>query len=95
MGDRRLVVWAAVALLALALCVTLLLGCGPKTTAPSHTSAAAAPGPQPDTAADIVHATRTGKRYHRAGCVWLKSDIPMTRAEAEQRGLTPCKVCKP
>jgi hypothetical protein len=45
---------------------------------------------------DIVHATRTGKKYHRAGCRFLsKSDIPMTRREAEAKGLTPCGVCKP
>ena len=45
---------------------------------------------------DMVHATASGKRYHRAGCRSLsRSDIPMTRAEAEKRGLTPCKVCKP
>ena len=54
-------------------------------------------GPEPSNAAeDTVHATKTGARYHRAGCRSLsKSDIPMTRAEAEAKGLTPCKVCKP
>ncbi len=54
-------------------------------------------GPSPDSSTrDTVHATKTGERYHRAGCRSLsKSDIPMTRTEAEQRGLTPCKVCKP
>ena len=53
-------------------------------------------GPQQAESGDMVHATDTGKRYHRAGCSSLsKSDIPMTLAEAEQRGLTPCKVCKP
>ena len=47
-------------------------------------------------AKDVVHATRTGERYHRASCRYLsKSDIPMSRAEAEAKGLTPCKVCKP
>jgi hypothetical protein len=45
---------------------------------------------------DIVHATRSGKHYHRAGCRYLaKSDIPMTRKEAEAKGLTPCSVCNP
>jgi hypothetical protein len=45
---------------------------------------------------DIVHATRTGKKYHRAGCRFLsKSDIPMARSEAEAKGLTPCGVCQP
>jgi hypothetical protein len=43
---------------------------------------------------DIVYATRTGHKYHRAGCRYLRySAIKMTREEAEQRGLTPCSVC--
>ena len=25
-------------------------------------------GPSPDSSQEIVHATRTGERYHRAGC---------------------------
>ena len=59
---------------------------------------AAEPAGEPSTedAKDVVHATRTGERYHRASCRYLsKSDIPMSRAEAEAKGLTPCKVCKP
>ena len=68
------------AVLIAAMLLLPLTGCGPKHATPG----------------DTVHATATGKRYHRAGCRSLsKSDIPMTRAEAEQRGLTPCKVCKP
>jgi len=52
----------------------------------------------PSTASDqdIVHITETGTRYHRAGCRSLsKSDIPVTRAEAQARGLTPCSLCNP
>jgi len=49
-----------------------------------------------DATADLVHITATGKRYHRAGCRSLsKSDTPMSRADAEARGLTPCHICKP
>jgi hypothetical protein len=45
---------------------------------------------------DIVHITRTGTKYHRAGCRYLsRSDIPISREDAIARGLTPCKVCKP
>lgn len=42
----------------------------------------------------VVYATRTGHRYHRAGCRSLRlSSIRMTRSEAIMRGLTPCQVC--
>ena len=45
---------------------------------------------------DIVHITRTGKKYHRAGCRYLnQSDIPVTREQAIRMGLTPCSVCNP
>lgn len=42
-----------------------------------------------------VHVTRTGAKYHRAGCRYLKSDIPMELKEAIKRGYTPCSVCCP
>ena len=70
-------------LLVAALLILPLAGCGPRC------------GPS-GKATDIVHVTKTGKRYHCPGCQSLsRSDIPITRAKAEQRGLTPCKVCKP
>ena len=41
-----------------------------------------------------VYITKSGARYHRAGCSSLrKSAIPMSRAEAVRRGLTPCRRC--
>ncbi len=44
----------------------------------------------------IVYITRTGKKYHRLGCRYLrKSCIPISLTEAVQQGYTPCKVCKP
>jgi len=44
----------------------------------------------------IVYITKTGKKYHRLGCRYLrKSCIPISLAEAKRRGYTPCKVCKP
>jgi len=78
----RICLWSWVVLLIIAALLLLVTsGCGPSTDS---------------SAQDIVHATRTGQRYHRAGCRSLsKSDIPMTRAQAEAKGLTPCKVCKP
>jgi hypothetical protein len=45
---------------------------------------------------DIVYITRTGEKYHRAGCRYLsQSCIPIERAEAIRRGYTPCSVCRP
>ena len=41
-----------------------------------------------------VYATRTGHKYHRAGCQYLKSSaIKMSRSEAIKDGYTPCKKC--
>ena len=43
-----------------------------------------------------VHITRTGGKYHLAGCRYLSgSDIAVTLDEARSRGLTPCSVCRP
>lgn len=43
-----------------------------------------------------VYGTKTGHKYHRAGCRFLKkSKISMTLAEAKKKGLTPCSVCNP
>lgn len=45
---------------------------------------------------NIVFITRTGIRYHRGNCWHLrKSRMPIEIGEAEGKGYTPCKVCKP
>lgn len=42
-----------------------------------------------------VYITRTGKKYHRAGCRYLsKSKISIPLQEAKQ-WYTPCSVCNP
>ena len=44
----------------------------------------------------IVHITKSGKKYHRAGCDGLsRSDIEVTLQEATERGYEPCKGCNP
>ena len=44
----------------------------------------------------MVFITRTGIRYHKGSCRYLrKSRIPIEIGEAEGKGYTPCKVCKP
>ena len=43
-----------------------------------------------------IFRTNTGKKYHLGSCRYLsKSKIPITLAEAQERGLGPCGVCKP
>jgi len=54
-----------------------------------------APPVRTQTGQDIVWVTASGKKYHRQDCRYAKTATPITRAEAEAKGLTPCKVCKP
>lgn len=43
----------------------------------------------------VVYRTRAGKKYHRAGCSYLKSIIETTVSEAQAMGLGPCSRCTP
>ena len=41
-----------------------------------------------------VYVTKSGARYHKAGCSSLHGGgTPMTRSAARGKGLTPCKRC--
>jgi len=43
-----------------------------------------------------VYITRTGAKYHSAGCGYLRqSSIPIPLADAKARGYTPCSRCNP
>jgi len=43
-----------------------------------------------------VYTTKTGTKYHRAGCEYLKeSSIPISLSTAKARGLSPCSKCNP
>lgn len=43
-----------------------------------------------------VYTTNTGHKYHRVGCRYLRqSEIPITKFEAINEGLTPCSICNP
>ena len=43
-----------------------------------------------------VYVTRTGKKYHVAGCRYLRSSqIAMNLKDAVNAGYTPCSVCRP
>jgi len=43
----------------------------------------------------VVYRTRTGKKYHRSGCSYLKSKIETTVSAAQAMGLGPCSRCNP
>lgn len=44
----------------------------------------------------MVHKTKSGKKYHKAGCSALeKSDEEISLEDAKSIGLTPCKICNP
>ncbi len=43
-----------------------------------------------------VYITRTGEKYHRAGCRYLRqSCIPVKLSIAQSQGYSPCSVCDP
>lgn len=45
---------------------------------------------------ETVYITKTGTKYHRAGCRYLsKSAIQIEKDEAIRQGYTACSVCKP
>ncbi|MBR3280619.1 MAG: hypothetical protein IKI57_02060 [Clostridia bacterium] len=45
---------------------------------------------------DTVYRTKTGTKYHKEGCRYLKTSCTeITLDQAISMGLTPCKVCKP
>jgi len=47
-------------------------------------------------ASRTVYVTRTGAKYHRAGCASLsRSKIAMSLQEAERKGYGPCARCNP
>lgn len=55
-----------------------------------------APQKATDTKAVTVYITRTGKKYHRDGCRYLKnSRIPVSLKDAKTQGYTPCSICRP
>lgn len=72
---------------------------GQQTETPAIQQKTTATIPKRDTKADesgTVYITRTGAKYHRAGCRYLsKSMIPISLKDAVARGYTPCSVCNP
>lgn len=48
---------------------------------------------QQQTQSETVYITRTGSKYHKAGCSYLKSCIPISKSDAIAAGYTPCSRC--
>ncbi len=65
----------------------------PTTVSPSQPTVAAR---YPQAASEeIVYVTKSGTKYHRAGCGSLsRSSIPISKADASQK-YGPCGICKP
>ncbi len=67
----------------------------------SHPGRSAAGGEQaraqaPGDGDTLVYVTKSGRKYHRRGCVYLrKSCKAITLRDALARGYTPCSRCKP
>lgn len=40
-----------------------------------------------------VYITKTGEKYHRDGCRYLKSCIAIELSDAQEQGYTPCSWC--
>lgn len=73
---------------------------GPAVVRESATTPVLAPAApatmQPMSSSTKVYITKTGKKYHRAGCRYLKkSKIKKTLGWVKSHHYTPCKVCKP
>jgi len=69
-------------------------GSGSEGTTPPTASGIRSPLPSSEPADCTVYVTRSGARYHRAGCSSLRRGAAcMSRSEAIRRGKTPCKRC--
>ena len=66
------------------------------TSSSSSTSAVNSAPSQSQNNEYTVYITKTGKKYHRAGCRSLsKSQISISKSDAISEGYTPCSVCNP
>jgi hypothetical protein len=47
-------------------------------------------------AQEVVYITKTGTKYHKGTCHYLKkSKTKTTKADAKESGYSACSVCKP
>lgn len=77
----------------LTLIFALLILVTPGAVAPAQQSA---PQQRTQNKEQTVYITRTGRKYHRAGCRYLAhGSVPISLKDAQARGYEPCKVCRP
>jgi cbb3-type cytochrome oxidase cytochrome c subunit len=75
------------------LLLSAVIGAGAPVAFPSFT--VSAQQKRVDPATITVYVTKTGEKYHRDGCRYLRqSRIPISLKEAARR-YGPCSVCKP
>jgi len=67
----------------------------PVAVAAQPSPAVASQYPQTSNATDTVYVTKSGAKYHKAGCRHLTAPIAVSRQEAIKNNYTPCAVCKP
>ncbi len=68
----------------------------PSDPKPSASPSGGRPGGAVEPATISVYKTRTGTKYHRAGCSYTnKGAIPINLQDAKAAGLSPCSRCNP
>lgn len=66
-----------------------------QTTVSTSTSSNSSSTDSTQTNSETVYITKTGDKYHRSGCSYLKSKIEIDKDAAISRGYTPCSRCNP
>ena len=93
--KKYLLLAAAVLLLTLAACTPDIVSAG-GVVVRGETPAATAGADDPESLTDeeIVYVTKSGGKYHTAGCSHLsESSIPVTLEQAVAEGKAPCSHC--
>jgi len=93
---RRSLIVAAVLVIAASCLLSASVNSATNPANPSESALAQVePAPTTHTQSITVYITRTGSKYHRNGCRYLrKSKIPISLREAKQH-YGPCSVCNP
>ena len=74
---------------------TITLACISISTPPQQAQAQSAPSGKRDEAQITVYVTKTGTKYHRAGCSYLRRSAIQTTLKSAKARYTPCSRCHP